>query len=295
MAGTDVDCWADDGALSGRAAPQPIQPADPLATSELMERLVRTIEGEIVPRLMLVQRTSASVVSSPVADQKALKPDVAGFVGFLLRNEATELSAYVESLRARGLSVEELLLELFAPAARRLGRMWEEDACSFTDVTLALSQLHRLVHELRREQPGETCVVKAQPRILLTITEHEQHLFGLLVVADCFRNAGWRVDEDHVGASRDVAAAVRATHYDIVGVSISSEERVNPAAALVRTIRRASCNAKVPVIAGGPVFLRVPEIAERLGVDAIATDGRQAIARARALLVSIAVAKTARV
>jgi methanogenic corrinoid protein MtbC1 len=80
-----------------------------------------------------------------------------------------------------------------------------------------------------------------------------------------------------------------------VGVSVSTEERVGPAATLVRTVRKASCNARLAVMAGGPVFLRVPEVADRLGVDAIATDGREAVARARQLLANITASKTRRV
>jgi MerR family transcriptional regulator, light-induced transcriptional regulator len=296
MTGTDVDCWAEEGGLgAGQSPSQPLPQVGPTMTGEMLARLVRTIEGEIVPRLMLIQRTSARMVLPAAAEQAVAKPDVSAFVTTLLRSEAAELSAYVESLVTRGVSVEELLLELFAPAARRLGRMWEEDACSFTDVTLALSHLHRLVHELRHDEQPQARGVTDEPRLLLTVTDREQHLFGLLVVADCFRNAGWHVDEDHVGSPRGLAATVRSTHFDLVGVSVSSEERVEPAAALVRTVRRASCNARVAVMAGGPVFLRVPGVADRLGVDAIATDGREAVTRARQLLATIAAAKTRRV
>jgi methanogenic corrinoid protein MtbC1 len=239
-----------------------------------------------VPRLLVAQRSSGWLAPA-VADQPAPAPNIEVFVAALLRNDAAELTTYVESLRVRGVAVENLLLELFAPAARHLGRMWEDDSASFTQVTLALAHLHRLVHELRREHCIELDSAADRPRVLLTVTENEQHLFGLLVVADFFRNAGWHVDEDHVGAPRGVASAVREMHYDLVGVSVSTEERVGPAAALVRTIRRASRNARVPVMAGGPVFLRIPEVADRLVVDAIACDGRQAVERARGLLVKL--------
>jgi len=295
MAVTDVDCWTDEGGYGVGQSPAQEARLEPTLTGEMLARLVRKIEGEIVPRLMLVQRASARFASPAAADQTMAKPDVTIFVTALLRSEASELSAYVESLVARGIAVEELLLELFAPAARRLGRMWEEDACSFTDVTLALSHLHRLVHELRHDEQPQARAVNSEPRILLTVTDREQHLFGLLVVADCFRNAGWRVDEDHVGTPRGIAATVRSTHFDLVGVSVSTEERIAPAAVLVQAVRRASCNARLPVMAGGPVFLRVPELAGRLGVDAIATDGREAVKRAGQLLANITASKTRRV
>jgi methanogenic corrinoid protein MtbC1 len=289
MAASDVECWSEDGQHGAGGTPPTAPAASPTLTASVLARLVRTIEGEVVPRLMLVQR---SAVFAPAAtDQRAAVPDVNAFVGALLRNQEGEIFAYVESLRLRGVPVESLLLELFAPAARALGRMWEDDSASFTQVTLALAHLHRLVHELRREHGLELPLADV-PRVLLTVTENEQHLFGMLVVADFFRNAGWAVDEDPMGVPRDIAAAVRQTHYDLVGVSVSAEDRVGPAAALVRTIRRASCNSRVPVMAGGPVFLRVPEVADRLAVDAIACDGRQAVARAQELVDKLRLPKT---
>lgn len=295
MAASEVNCWAEDGGPGGDALPMAGTTAPPAVTAQFLARLVRTIEGQVVPRLLLAQRTSPAFLAQPVADQPAAIPKTEAFVVALLRNDGAELTAYVESLRVRGLAVDSLLLELFAPSARLLGRMWEEDTVNFTQVTLALAHLHRLVHELRREHHIELDSSADRPRVLLTVTEDEQHLFGLLVVADFFRNAGWHVDEDHVGAPRGVASAVREMQYDLVGVSVSTEERVGPAAALVRTIRRASRNARVPVMAGGPVFLRIPEVADRLGVDAIACDGRQAIERARGLLAKLPLPKTRRV
>lgn len=296
MMGADVDCWAEEGGSGARPALPLERPAGPTLTGEMLARLARTIECEIVPRLMLVQRADApAFAAAAAADRASAKPDVEAFLAALLRSQASEISAYVESLRARGMPVEVMLLDLFAPAARQLGRMWEEDICDFTTVTLALSHLHRLVHDLRHDDQPVMGASGGEPRMLLSVTDREQHLFGLLVVADCFRSAGWRVDEDLEGLPRQVAATVRSTRYDIVGVSISSEDRVESAARLVRAVRRASCNREVRIMAGGPVFLRVPEVAKRLLVDAIATDGRDAVSRAGQLIDRLAAAKTRRV
>jgi methanogenic corrinoid protein MtbC1 len=294
MAASDLDCWGDDGGL-GAGGPQPaVTGPPPTMTAAVLARLVRTIEGEVVPRLLLAQRSGATLMAAAAADRRAAAPNVEAFVAALLRNSEDEIDGYVESLRVHRVASEVLLLELFAPAARSLGRMWEDDTVGFTQVTLALAHLHRLVHQLRREHRLDVPSDEA-PRVLLTVTADEQHLFGMLVVGDFFRNAGWNVDEDPMGVPRDVAAAVRQVRYDVVGVSVSTEDRVGPAAALVRTIRRASINPHVAVMAGGPVFLRVPEVAAQLAVDAIACDGRQAVGRARELVDKLHAPKTRRV
>jgi hypothetical protein len=46
--------------------------------------------------------------------------------------------AILRSLAERGATAHELCLDLLAPAARRLGEMWNTDCCDFTDVTIAL-------------------------------------------------------------------------------------------------------------------------------------------------------------
>lgn len=294
MAASDLECWADEGGHGAGGPSAARLGPSPTLTANVLARLVRTIEGEVVPRLLLAQRGGALRLPGAVADRTPAVPNVDAFVGALLRNHDEEIDGYVESLQVHGIAPEALLLDLFAPAARSLGRMWEDDTVGFAQVTLALAHLHRQVHALRREQ-GLAPASDGAPRVLLTVTENEQHLFGMLVVADFFRNAGWHVDEDPVGTPRDVAAALRGVHYDVVGVSVSTEDRVAPAAALVRTIRRASANPRVVVLAGGPVFLRVPEVAAQLAVDGIACDGRQAVTRARELVDRLSISKTRRV
>ena len=44
--------------------------------------------------------------------------------------------------------LELLFLRLLAPAARRLGELWEGDLCTFTDVTIGLSHLQQVLREL---------------------------------------------------------------------------------------------------------------------------------------------------
>jgi len=60
------------------------------------------------------------------------------FVQQLLTDELEVACAYIDSVRVRGVSLSRVYLELLAPAARKLGEMWEEDRVSFADVTLVV-------------------------------------------------------------------------------------------------------------------------------------------------------------
>jgi methanogenic corrinoid protein MtbC1 len=234
---------------------------------------------------MLTHRSEATVLAAPAADTRAEGPDVEGFVRFLLGSDIEEVQTYVEALRVRGQPLESLCLDLFAPAARRLGRMWEEDSCDFTQVTVALCRLQQTVRRLGFMLLDEAGLpAPVGPRVLLTVTPDEQHTFGMVVVAEFFRAAGWDVVDDTTGSARELGARVRDDWFDLVGISVSTPDRLRAAAALVRSLRRASCNRSLSVIAGGPVFLGRPALAAQVGADLIAEDGRAAVAAGCRLL-----------
>jgi len=141
--------WSNGVSREASAA----KPAQPSAESEVrMARLVSTIEGEIVPRLVLTRRLTR--VSNEQASESARAPDpvdVAELVRLLLAHDVGVSSAYVETVRQRGASLEAICLGLLAPAARRLGELWEEDECNFMQVTVGLCRLHQLLRELSPE------------------------------------------------------------------------------------------------------------------------------------------------
>ena len=62
---------------------------------------------------------------------------------------------YVEALRAQGVSLESLYLDLLAGAARRLGEWWASDLCDFADVTVGVGRLQQILRELSPEFRAE--------------------------------------------------------------------------------------------------------------------------------------------
>jgi hypothetical protein len=166
-----------------------------LSESEIrMARLVRTIEGEIVPRLVLARRVS----SSPEAvNMRQVRPpdacDVTELVRLLLAHDTGVGSAYVETVRQRGASLEMICLDLLAPAARELGLLWEEDECDFMQVTVGLCRLHQVLRDLSPAFGIEDFEHEADRRILLSPYPGDQHTFGITVVAQFLRRAGWDV------------------------------------------------------------------------------------------------------
>jgi methylmalonyl-CoA mutase cobalamin-binding domain/chain len=265
------------------------------SNEQRLARLVRTIEGEIIPRLVLARRgaqehRTVAAVQSPgevavTAAAGALDPeDVAQFARLLLEQDVVFATSYVESLRAQGAPLERVFLELLAPAARHLGDLWSADLVDFTEVTVGLCRLHEVLRELSPAFAHEAEVADPGRRVLLATAQGEQHTFGLFMVSEFFRRAGWEVRCAPPSSAEELVGIVHRSWFAVVGLSVSCEARLEAVAAVVRSLRKSSLNRDVGVMVGGPIFAEHPEFVARVGADATAIDGRQAPVQAENLL-----------
>ena len=243
--------------------------------------LSRVVEAEILPRLMLAHRVADR--GAPCPSPRRPTPDqIARFSALLLSND-DDAATHVLGLLDDGLSLDALLLDLLAPAARHLGELWEADECDFVDVTVALGRLQAIARELcRRLEAGP--MPREERRILLVPCPGETHLFGLSLAASFFRETGWHVS---LGANRSVGdtLALAATDwFEVIGLSLSCEVHMPALTETVRALRAASRNRGVRILVGGPHFARMPGDGPRVGADAAAADGRSAPAIAESLL-----------
>jgi methanogenic corrinoid protein MtbC1 len=247
--------------------------------------LVRTIEREIIPRLVLAHRDAEPPPARPIADAGTVgKGHVAELCDLVVRSELDELMRYVQRTRARGVPLECIYLELLAPVARRLGEMWLADECDFTTVTLGLWRLHQVLHELAPAFQFDGDPVTEGKRVLLASNPGEQHTFGLFMVAEFFRRAGWDVIDGPAFSARELAAAVRHDWFSVAGFSLSCEGGFGRLADLIRDVRQASRNRAIGIIVGGAVFAEHPDLIGQVGADGGASDGREAVRLAESLV-----------
>jgi len=244
-------------------------------------RLVKAVEGEIVPRLLLARR-SAPVVPVPANQTGFDAGDADELARLLLAHEVDMCYAYVESVRARGVEVRDIYMRLLAPAARLLGEMWERDECDFMQVTLGLGRLHQLLQRIGAQMPGPERVDSRGfgRRALLVTAPGETHSFGIMMVSQFFRQNGWEVWNEFPDSDDDLVSCVRKQSFALVGISGGSESKLDAVATAVRLVRRASRNPAVGIMVGGALFKAQPELALRIGADATAADGEQAAIRA---------------
>jgi methanogenic corrinoid protein MtbC1 len=263
-------------------------------TPTVAAALHRETQRKIIPRLLLAHDTgperrmpATAATMGRGRNARARMPtdiDVGDFMQ--LAREPHFGAAYdlVLDLRARGVSSERILLDLMAPAARRLGDLWYNDECDFTEVTLALSRMHRVLHELRSSFDHESVPRHGVQQILLCPTPGEQHTFGLLVVEEFFRRSGWLVNCEAMVTTADIVDRVRTTRFSAIGLSLSSEVLLDELALVIRRVRRYSRNRDIGVLVGGSLFLERPELVIQVGADATALDGRHAVRQTERLL-----------
>jgi methanogenic corrinoid protein MtbC1 len=249
------------------------------------EALARVIETDIIPRLLLAHREVPAVA---VADSGAPQVIPAGqpeqFAAATLTEEVAPLLARVEALMAAGVTVETIYLDLLAPAARKLGAWWDEDACDFVDVTMGLWRIQEIVHALSALVPGLAPVEGTSRRALFAPAPGEQHGLGAIIVEEFFRRAGWQTWSAPALPEDELVALAASRSFDVIGLTVSVERHLSTLPRTLSAIRRASRNPGVQILVGGRIFVERPELAVELGADGTAADGRLAVEIAEHLL-----------
>ncbi|WP_168044654.1 B12-binding domain-containing protein [Ectothiorhodospira sp. PHS-1] len=268
-------------------------------TERLRSELSRVIEGEIIPRLMLAHRTRTNGDGRRPTRWKGgrsvtIGPDTAPingqsveeFARLVMEHDAAAASSYVDMLRARGATLEMIFVQLLAPTAKRLGELWEIDQADFTEVTVGLCRLQHVLRELGGIFEGELGHgLPSQKRVLMAPVPGEHHTFGLLMVSEFFRRAGWEVTCDPAISTAELNHLVHREWFDVVALSVSCEPLLDRVAGTIKGVRRASRNPAVGILMGGRLFTENPHLVSVVGGDVMAADGNEAVRRAEEMLV----------
>jgi methanogenic corrinoid protein MtbC1 len=236
-----------------------------------------------------ISRTARSLArrAAPPPAEQALPVDVSEVVPEDVRRWASmadqEAEQCVWRLLQRGMTAEEVCLDVLTSAARRLGALWVEDRCTFVDVTLAVTRFQNITHRLGPHfnsvaEPG------CRGRALVGAVPGEQHTFGLSMVAEFLKRDGW--DVVLADASRDTAAFVAPladSWFDVVAISAANDRAEKGLTRLLSSIRRRGRNHQVRAIIGGRLVQDRDGLVGRVGADGWAEDAKAAVELARTL------------
>ncbi len=251
---------------------------------QIDRKLETIIDGEIIPRLMLLHRQPQEQPNhiSPNVPPINAADHVEEFADLVIRHDTEIILAYIKALLDKGLAADTLLLELLAPAARRMGELWDADVVDFVDVTIGTSRLQQILHHFtfpstrEANEPGR--------RVLLVPTPSEQHTFGLLMVSQFFRREGWDVWGNAPIPADDLPTMVADQWFALVGFSLSCERLVDTLCSTINAVRRSSRNQAVRIVVGGPIFAQDQSLKLRVGADLAVSDAREAVNLAESVL-----------
>jgi methanogenic corrinoid protein MtbC1 len=258
-----------------------IHPLEQACTEdEYLHSLVKTIEGNILP-LIIEQHLDSSIpddlFTKPVINEQV----VTDLTSLVLQEDARISVDYVKKFHTSGVSLEDIYLRLLTPVARKLGKMWEEDESSFTEVTIALWRIKQLMYDLSPIFQQYAQYEKNGSSIMLVPLPGSQHNLGLFMVSEFFAKAGWRIWGELAATEDEIIEMAAKEWFDIVGLSASVREQFPELKQLIQRIKSSSKNPNVGIMIGSPVFNQFPELVDdKLGADMIGMDAEDALEKA---------------
>jgi methanogenic corrinoid protein MtbC1 len=213
---------------------------------------------------------------------RAISPEEAArFAVLPLRLEAAALLEEVDGFIAKGASVETICLDLLAPAARKLGEMWERDECDFLDVTMGLWRLQEVMREVAARSPVDLAGLALPYSALFSPMPGDHHNFGTLMLEEVFARGGWR-SEALVKPERRERLARQPV--DLLGLTLARDCPSAALSNLIKAVRNVSANPHIIVLVGGRMINENPGMAMEVGADGTGADALSALELANGLV-----------
>jgi len=179
---------------------------------------------------------------------------------------------------AAGMDIRALYLDVFQPALRGVGRLWQQNRITVADEHLATAitqaAMARLYERLFASASGQG------PRLVAACAEGERHEVGLRMVCDLLELEGW--DTLFLGAAvptPDLVRLICEREPQVVALSASIGPNVPRVEEAIRAIRE-NCGSQPPlIVVGGRPFATDDTLAHRVGADVTARDAAEAAER----------------
>jgi MerR family transcriptional regulator, light-induced transcriptional regulator len=182
------------------------------------------------------------------------------FLASLLADGDDDMAAWVMSQALADRSRAEVYDEVVRPAMELVGTRWQEGQWSISVEHLASVALNQA---LARVRPREDPESRIGPTAVLAAPEMEQHVAGLVCLAQVLEDDGWHVE--NLGANvpaDDLVAFVSAREVDLVALSIGTADRLEALRGAVDAIRAQGGGvAELPLMVGGHGVEAIAEFA----------------------------------
>lgn len=252
--------------------------------------LAQLLSGDVIPRLLVAHARPSR--PRRFAGASVSREEVTRFAPLAIHCEAGDLLDRVDEIMKRGIEVEQIFVELLAPAARLLGELWEDDRYDFLEVTMGLWRLQEVLREISSRTPR--AYGGNSPRTaVFTPMPGDLHSFGPAMVQECFALAGWSADLLVSASHQEIVGTLADRHVDLLGLTLSHDTHIERAASLIRAIRSVSMNPYISIMVGGRVIADQPGLATLVGADGTADTAAGAVMVAERLVCAARLAASA--
>jgi methanogenic corrinoid protein MtbC1 len=233
-------------------------------STALSQDALQGVAREVVSRLAARRHTPGLI-----EDRNHPAPEVIeDLTTALVSEDPTRAREMMRRFQREGVALDVLYARYLAPAAARLGELWDTDRLSFSRVTIGAGRIYDIVRLLRDALPLPR-ITRAEPVLFATVPG-EKHSVGLRMAVELFRQNGWDVHM-MAGASHDeILAALGDTRFLVLGLASGGRATFEALTKLVRAVQVAY--PEIYILVSGRVVTEDPELISLLAPDgAVAT------------------------
>ena len=258
------------------------------ASKEPVDILIQMLDQEIIPRLLVSHQANSPLEELATPGLRPIHPaEIDLLCGLSINSSQESCTEFVKKLLAKKVSIDSIYLDLIPRVARKLGVLWEEDICTFSEVTIGLWRLQHILYGLSREFQVKNNSPIENLNALLIPAPSSQHTLGLFIVSEFFRRAGWRVWGEPNLQPEQVNNLIFSQWFDVIGISVGYEEQLIGVNQLISSLRSRSMNPNVAFMVGGPLYNSHPELFDDIDADIKSSDANDAIRQAEIFVATI--------
>ena len=252
---------------------------------ECQSSILSIVESQIIPRLLVSDRIGKPHLTL-VSSSKAMpsKKEIEIFTDLCSSDSSKDAQSFVDDLLNKGLSKEDIFLELITPAAQYLGSQWDDDRMDFSQVNLGLVRLHSIANEIRCTSKSDQFAKGKARRVMMASAPGSMHMLGTTIVADFFRKEDWQVVVAISSSANELVQTVSNEWFDVLGLSLSIDQQLTGLADLIDQLKSLSLNPRMVVMLGGPIFPAKKLDANDFGANGICDNAKHAVGLAVSLL-----------
>ena len=192
--------------------------------------------------------------------------------------DSEEADDILREAQDSSVTVDDIYLQIFQPAAYQIGDLWERKNISVAQEHIASAIIERHIGEMHSCFSPRRTLDKT---VVLGCVDREYHRIGLRMVADFFERDGWLVY--FLGATTPAeafASLVKKVKADLIGISIDVDYHLPRFMELKMELDRQELG-QTPIMVGGLPFVKKPQLALDMGAAFSADDACQAVEKAR--------------